>query len=77
MKAPKKPKLKKMPLAPKMGASAEAWKSYSKKLDVVKAENAKIMSEYEKKKKAYDSEIKSREAIKNKASKIKSSLSGF
>lgn len=77
MKAPKKPKLKKLPTAPKMGASNDAWKNYSKKLDVVKSENAKIIAEYKKKQSAYESEIKQRESIKNKASKIKSGLSGF
>jgi hypothetical protein len=46
---PKKPKFKAMPKAPKMTASDDAWKNYSKKADAVIAENRKRKAEYEKK----------------------------
>lgn len=69
MKAPKKPKYKALPKAPKMSASDNSWKSYDSRLKAVQAENAKLKSEYEKKLKAYEAEIKRREAIKAKAQK--------
>ena len=63
---PKKPKFKALPKAPKMTASEDAWKNYSKRADAVIAENRKRQSEYEKKVKAYEYAIKMRETIKNK-----------
>jgi hypothetical protein len=63
---PKKPKFKALPKAPKMTASEDAWKNYSKRADAVIAENRKRQSEYEKKVKAYENAIKMRESIKNK-----------
>jgi hypothetical protein len=47
MKAPKKPKFKALPKAPKMSASKEAWRNYEQKLKAVSAENAKKKAEYE------------------------------
>lgn len=63
---PKKPKFKALPKAPKMTASEDAWKNYSKRADAVIAENRKRQSEYVKKVKAYEAAIKMRESIKNK-----------
>lgn len=68
---PKKPKFKAMPKAPKMTASDDAWKSYSKKADAVIAENRKRKAEYEKKVKAYEQSVKMRESIKAKTRNAK------
>jgi hypothetical protein len=67
MKKPVKPKFKAMPKAPKMSASKDAWKNYETKVKSITAENQKIKSEYEKKLKAFDAEMKARERIKEKA----------
>lgn len=67
MKKPVKPKFKAMPKAPKMSASKDAWKNYETKVKAITAENQKIKSEYEKKLKAFDAEMKARERIKEKA----------
>ena len=48
MKAPKKPKYKALPKAPKMSASKDAWKSYESKVKAITAENQKKKAEYEK-----------------------------
>lgn len=71
MKAPKKPKFKPMPKAPKMSASKEAWRNYNEKVKAVTAENAKRKAEYEKQLKAYNAEIKARQTIKDNAAKAK------
>lgn len=71
MKAPKKPKFKALPKAPKMSASKEAWRNYEQKLKAVSAENAKKKAEYDRELKAYESEMKSRASIKEKAAKAK------
>lgn len=77
LKKPSKPKLAKMPKQPKASASAEAWKNYDNKVKATEAENDKRIADYRKKLKAYDDEIKKREAIKDRAAKAKSKLSGF
>lgn len=77
LKKPSKPKLVKMPKAPKQSASAEAWRTYDNKLKAAEAENDKRIADYKKKLKAYEDEIKKRDAIRAKAVKVKSKLSGF
>ena len=74
LKKPKQPRYKAMPKAPKMKASQEAWKSYESRVKSVTAENLKLKSEYEKKLKAYNDEIKKRETIKSKAQTAKTRL---
>lgn len=64
---PKKPKYKALPKAPKMSAAAEAWKRYEAKVKTVNAKNQKRKSEYEKKLRAYETEMKNREKLKEKA----------
>lgn len=77
MKAPKRPKFAKMPKAPKANASAQAWKNYEAKLNSVKATNDKKLAEYNKQKRAYEAEQKKRDTLKEKASKMRSALSGI
>lgn len=71
LKKPKQPKYKAMPKAPSMKAGADAWKRYSQKADEVTKENLKKKSEYERALKAYESELKQREAIKAKVRNAK------
>jgi len=68
---PKSPKFKAMPKAPSMKASPDAWKRYEAKVAEVTKENQKKKSQYESALKAYESEIKKREAIKTKARNAK------
>lgn len=77
LKKPAKPKLVKLPKQPKASASAEAWRNYDNKIKAVEAENDKRIADYKKKLTAYESELKKREAIRTKAAKAKSKLSGF
>lgn len=77
IKKPSKPKFVKLPKQPKSNASAEAWKSYDNKVKAVEAENDKRISEYKKKVSEYEAEIKKRDAIRSRAAKAKSKLSGF
>lgn len=74
MKAPKKPALKKVPSAPKAGASMDVWKNYENKLKVIKAENDKKMADYNAKLKKYEAEKKAKEAIRAKAQKMRSAI---
>lgn len=74
LKKPKEPKYKALPKAPKMKASTEAWKTYESRVKSVTTENMKLKSEYEKKLKAYNDEIKKRETIKDKARMAKNRL---
>lgn len=71
LKKPNKPKYKALPKAPKMTASKESWKSYESKVKSITLENQKLKSDYEKKVKAYEAEIKQREKIKDKAKNSK------
>lgn len=71
LRKPVKPKFKAMPKAPKMTASKEAWANYNKKVSAVTAENQKLKSDFEKRLKAYETEIKQREKIKEKARNAK------
>lgn len=77
MKTPKKPKFNALPKAPKMTASDATWDNYRKRVDEVKKVNDKKKAEYLKKKSAYEAELKKRQQIKDKAAKVKSSLSGI
>lgn len=77
MKAPKKPKLAKLPKAPKAKASAQAWKNYESKLNAAKAVNDKRIAEYKKLYKAYESEQKKRQSLKEKAAKLRGALQGI
>ena len=71
VKKPNKPKFKSMPKAPKMNASKEAWANYNKKVTEIQSVNNKLKSDYEKKLKAYEAEMKQRERIKEKARNAK------
>ena len=77
MKTPKKPKFRALPKAPKATASAQSWENYRRKLDEVKKVNDRLLAEYKKKKAAYDAEIKKHQALKDRAAKMRSSLSGI
>lgn len=77
MKTPKKPKFKALPKAPKATASDQSWENYRRKLDEVKKANDVLASKYKKEKKAYDDQVKKRQAIKNKAAKMRSDLAGL
>lgn len=76
MKTPKKPKFKALPKAPKATASAQSWENYRRNLDEVKKVNDRKMAEYKKQKAAYDAEQKKHQALKDKAAKMRSELSG-
>lgn len=71
---PRKPKFKAMPKAPKMTASAESWKRYNEKVSQVISENQKLNATFEKEKKAYETEMKNREKIKERARVAKSKM---
>ena len=71
LRKPKKPKYKALPKAPKMSASKESWNNYNKKVTAVSVENQKLKADYERKLKAYETEIKQREKIKEKAKNAK------
>lgn len=77
MKAPKRPKFAKVPKQPKATASAQTWKNYEQKLNAVKAANDKKLAEYNKEKRAYDAEMKKRQSLKEKASKLRGALCGI
>lgn len=74
MKKPSKPKYRPLPKAPKMTASAEAWKRYDAKVSDISKENQKKKAAYEAAVKAYDVAMKQREAIKAKARNAKAKL---
>lgn len=76
MKTPKKPKFKALPKAPKATASDSAWANYRRKLDEVKKVNDTLLSKYKKEKAAFDAEQKKRQALKDKAAKMRSDLAG-
>lgn len=76
MKTPKKPKFKALPKAPKATASTQSWENYRRKLDEVKKVNDTLLAKYKKEKSAYDAEIKKRQAIKDKAAKMRADLAG-
>jgi len=63
MKAPKKPKVKKLPKKPKPGAALVAWERYEKRIHEVRAQNKKAKSEYEKQMKAIEAAKKKKAAI--------------
>lgn len=63
---PRKPKLKKMPNKPKAKASLDVHKKYDERAAKVKKENDKKLSEYNKDLKAWESEQKTKEKIRNK-----------
>lgn len=71
IKKPQKPKYKAMPKAPKMNASKEAWASYNKKVTEIQSINGKLKSDFEKKLRAYEAEMKQREKIKERARNAK------
>lgn len=77
IKKPSKPKFAKLPKQPRANASAEAWKSYDNKVKAVEAENDKRIADYKKKLAAYEQALKMRDAIRTRAAKAKSKLSGF
>lgn len=68
---PKKPHYKAMPKAPKMNASKEAWANYNKKVNEIQKINNALKADFEKKTRAYESEMKQREKIKEKARNAK------
>lgn len=63
-KAPKKPKFRAMPKAPKMSASIETWKRYEQRVKDVIAVNQMKLSEWNKKRKAHEDAKRERERIK-------------
>lgn len=73
-KKPTRPKYKAMPKAPKVTASSDVWKRYEQRVKAVSAENQKRKADYEKKLKAYETEVKMRENIKAKAQSAKAKL---
>lgn len=66
MKAPKKPKLKSLPKRPKATAPLKTWEGYEDKVDAVRKENAKMLKEWDAKKKAIVSSTKKKESIQKK-----------
>jgi len=72
MKRPKNPKYKSTPKMPKASASSQTWDNFNKKVEEVRKHNQKLKSEHDKEMKAFDSEMKKRAAIKDKARKVKS-----
>ena len=77
IRKPSKPKFVKLPKQPKANASAEAWKNYDNKVKSAEAENDKRIAEYKRQVAKYEAELKQRDAIKSRAAKAKSKLSGF
>lgn len=77
IRKPSKPKFAKLPKQPKANASAETWKNYDNKVKAVEAENDKRIAEYKRQVSKYEAELKQRDAIKSRAAKAKSKLSGF
>lgn len=66
MKKPRKPSLKKLPKRPKASASLETWKKYEDRVNAVKKENQKAMSDFKKEEKRFEAAKKQRADIQRK-----------
>ena len=68
MKTPKKPKLLSLPKRPKASASVATWKNYEAKCKEIQKENARKLSDWNKRKNEIVSGAKEKEKIQKRTS---------